>query len=1138
MKKIRLLAGACVTLFVLLFAQPVFAQDTFEMAGTTLVTYHGTESVVNVPEGVTAIGEKAFYQNTSITEVKLPETLTYISTSAFQGCTSLQTINFPVGMIEIQNAAFKNCTSLQSAQFPRGLSSLGAQSFYNCTGLVDVFAYEHLGAIGSECFRYCDNLTVHCPQSSFIGGYAELIGAGTETFNYEATGDFILDGSLLVSYLGSDTEVTLPESVTEIGAYAFAGNTDITTLNITSQLSRIQPYAFFGCENLISVTAQTGIQRLDAYAFSGCSHLTNIALSGSYTIVPQGAFQGCNALTEVTLPSNVTLLSDYAFAGCTALSALPQTGALAGIGNYAFSGCDGLTQVTLPDTVAWLGNAAFADCSYLTDFVFPTNLTDTGNKTLKNCVALESVLLPTGLRTVGTSVFEGCTSLFEVSLPDTVTTIGAKAFKSTKLTLLSFPDDLTTIGDQAFYGALNDISVFVPASVAYFGDDVFGACQDIIIQCYYQSDAFEYAASNGIDYELVGDADNPFLIDDGALIRYFGLDTEVTIPEEVTIIGENAFMNKTAMVSVNLPDGLIEIQKGAFENCRSLTSVFLPAGVTEVGSEAFANCTGLTELTVVGADTAFEADAFLGAADFMVNIYFGADAETYFLAKGYTVIYLEDDEPVENIVLNDYPSSVLGDEGVVISGQVLKHGQIAPNADYRIAYRLEGDAWWTYHSTDFQPCGDDGGFNETIRLPEEGRYTFLIEAKTSASTTAEIAEETQTTAVYFKAFPVSQIVSLSADKAALLAGEEIGLSFEIEYEKEAQPVQLCIEYSLDSETWSHTGSEWSEPIMLGGNSGTVLFATPSDLPEGEYTIRLSLRADGREAADVSAECTAWLYQVMPIKSVTFTEEPGTWVATSAGITLSAAAEGYAGYETNAQYCFYYAYNGGAFKKLRGWGSDATVVFKPRSEGAYVFKVEAKSGGRASVDAEYTTKTQMVYLGAVPASNLEVAVEKESFEYGEPIKVNIMLEEGRDEQTTLYQVQYAKAGSKRFYGLTEWEEYALEEGQVWLKTHVLIPPNRLDATYQIRVVVKTVGRKKADVYETKEVAVCVGEALGTVALMPMDNIVVMDGRGLMLQAEAQKSDGTQAYAEYRFSYRVSGTRGWKYISKKFAYSSES
>ena len=261
------------------------------------------------------------------------------------------------------------------------------------------------------------------------------------------------------------------------------------------------------------------------------------------------------------------------------------------------------------------------------------------------------------------------------------------------------------------------------------------------------------------------------------------------------------------------------------------------------------------------------------------------------------------------------------------------------------------------------------------------------------------------------------------------------------------------------------------------------------------------------------------------------------VSEGSGILIEANAESYEGYEISPQYCFYYSYNGGAYVKLRTWGDANSVLFKPTKEGEYVFKVQARNAGRTTTDAEWISDAHIVYLGGVPAKSLAIALDKAAYEYGEAIKLNIKIEEGRENQQTQYRVYYAKSGSTRYYSLTDWDTYHPINGQTSITTKVFIPANRLNMTYIIKVVVATVGRTGTDLTETTEADISVGEALGSVALTPLELPTVEDARGVTLSASALNQNGAAAHAEYRFAYRVSGTRGWKYIARNFGYNKE-
>ena len=524
------------------------------------------------------------------------------------------------------------------------------------------------------------------------------------------------------------------------------------------------------------------------------------------------------------------------------------------IGEQAFSGCVTLTVVSLPETVNWMGDDAFSGCTKISDFTFTSRLQTTSENILKGCTDLSHVSLPLNAEKIGAGTFDGCTKLTEIELPETLSVIGSHAFRNTKITDLNLPDNLAELGNQAFYGALANQTVRIPASISDFGADVFGECDGILIQCYYQSEAYAYAVNNGIEYELIGDSDNPFLIDNGVLVRYFGLDTEVVVPSEVTVIGENAFKNKAAMTLVVLPEHLTLIEAGAFANCRSLENIVLPDSVTEVGEGAFADCSGFSKLTVLGTETTFGSNVFLDTSNFTAYVLYGSSVDAYFSETDNTVVYLADDMPVEEIVLEALPDRTLGDNGVTISGCIYKHGQPAPNAKVRLAYQAVGDAWWTYASADFMACDEGGFFSTTLNIPEEQTIRFKVEAKTSQSDGFDINLLTQDIAVYHNAFPASALVMLMPEKKALLAGESLSLTFQTQDVMDELAIQTQIEYGQDGTTWQTTGDGWDDSVLFNGNSGQIVFSLPADIPEGDYYFRLNLRAEGRETTDTSAEC--------------------------------------------------------------------------------------------------------------------------------------------------------------------------------------------------------------------------------------------------------------------------------------------
>ena len=138
--------------------------------GKTLLAYAAgnTATSYTIPEGVTSIGEQAFYRCSSLTEITLPTTLTSIGDSAFYNCSKLTSITIPEGVTTIRNSTFDGCSSLTSVSLPSTLVSIGEYAFHNCTSLTSITIPEGVTAIGERAFRYCSNLTSITIQGSII----------------------------------------------------------------------------------------------------------------------------------------------------------------------------------------------------------------------------------------------------------------------------------------------------------------------------------------------------------------------------------------------------------------------------------------------------------------------------------------------------------------------------------------------------------------------------------------------------------------------------------------------------------------------------------------------------------------------------------------------------------------------------------------------------------------------------------------------------------------------------------------------------------------------------------------------------------------------------------------------------------
>ncbi len=116
------------------------------------------------------------------------------------------------------------------------------------------------------------------------------------------------------------TSVTIPESVTSIGEFAFWGCSSLPSIIIPESVTSIGNNAFWGCRSLTSITIPKSVTRIGSYAFYGCSSLTSITIPADVTRIEDGAFSGCCSLTSITIPAGVTRIGNNAFWGCHRLT--------------------------------------------------------------------------------------------------------------------------------------------------------------------------------------------------------------------------------------------------------------------------------------------------------------------------------------------------------------------------------------------------------------------------------------------------------------------------------------------------------------------------------------------------------------------------------------------------------------------------------------------------------------------------------------------------------------------------------------------------------------------------------------------------------------------------------------------------
>ena len=538
---------------------------TLEISGTGDMTYYSYNNrpwedsedlitTVNIGNGVTSIGDYAFYSFDKLAKVSIPYGVTKIGNDAFEICRELSEINLPSSLTVIGSYAFRCCSNIQSIIIPDGVVSIGRSAFSSCASLTSLTISNGVTNIGDSAFSSCTGLT----------------------------------------------SLTIPNSVTSIGSSAFESCTGLTSITISNGVTSIGDRAFYGCSNITNITIPDSVTELGSGAFVYCDNLATIDVvssnvnyssadgvlfdkdqtrliqypvgkkSTAYSVpngvasIEYGAFADCTTLTSIIIPDSVTSIGGSAFNDCKKLEEIKIPYRVTAIESYTFSGCSSLKTVDIPNSITRIGEVAFSDCAVLTNIVIPGNVVEIGRLAFKNCIKLSKIEMPTGVTAIEDGTFSGCSSLETVNIPEGVISIDSSAFEGcTNLAYISIPGSVTSIGYSAFERCTGLTNLTIPDSVTSIGSWAFKNCKSL---------------------------------------------ESVKIPEKITEIEYCTFSGCSSLKTVDISSSVVKIGGSAFEACESLTNFGVPSGVTNIDDTAFVGCSKLNSIEVSPENTTYSSE--------------------------------------------------------------------------------------------------------------------------------------------------------------------------------------------------------------------------------------------------------------------------------------------------------------------------------------------------------------------------------------------------------------------------------------------------------------------------------------------------------------------------------------------------
>lgn len=313
-------------------------KDAAELAKSGVATQIIPYTDVIVQGETTTICTLAF-ANTPVQKVQLPSTLTTIRYGAFQNCTALKQITLPKSMTFIEGGAFQNCSALSSILVPQNVTYLGASAFSGCTSLTSATLPEAITRISSGLFENCSSLTT-------VQASSALTSIGSRAF---------AETSALSSF-------TFPQTLTAVGAESFTGS-GIVNANLPQSVTYLGAGAFADCTKLVYAQVPAAIQAIRERTFRNCTELKNVSIPEGIRYIGAAAFQNDVSLQTVDFAQSLLTICDNAFEGSGVGEGLVLPSALRTIGSRAFAGCMRLTSLTIPADVRKMGSQAFADGS-------------------------------------------------------------------------------------------------------------------------------------------------------------------------------------------------------------------------------------------------------------------------------------------------------------------------------------------------------------------------------------------------------------------------------------------------------------------------------------------------------------------------------------------------------------------------------------------------------------------------------------------------------------------------------------------------------------------------------------------------------------------------------------------------------
>ena len=631
---------------------------------------------VVIPEGVTTIGDSAFSACDNLKEIYIPSTVARIGTRTFSLNIGLEKItvseNNPVfhsnGNCIIETATKTLLSGCNTSVIPTdgSVTAIGDWAFSGCKKLSSIVIPDCITSIGENPFVFCDNLST------------VIFGKEITTYYNRDLNCFISTNESKLIAICKNGVIPTDGSVTTIGARALS-YAPIPSINIPSAIAQIDAGAFSGSsfekvfflspdviiDDGADIPASTVIygdagSTAESYAqahgntfakvlYSGSIYtiewriyddrvmlLSGIGSTGNYNNSKRPWAEYEDSFSDVVVGEGITELGDKTF------NAYKKV----------------LKSITLPNTLEYIGASVFSDCTALTEIKLPnTSLTGIGNSAFGGCTGIKHFHIPATVKFTHynnseydkrnriSNSFSACLGI------ETITVDWMSTYYRTEDGILYNLDK----SEILFVYSLDGTTLTIPKTARNIQSSALDTCTELErFEC--EEGSVYYTAADGV---LYANASQGKML----VMAPKKLAGKLVVPDDVTIVRQNAFNSCTLLTEVQLPAALTKIDGATFRFCSSLAKINIPESVTYIGQRSFEGCSSLPEVLTIPKSVKYIGEYAFNGCTSLKFIYIEPDSVEIASAK---IVF-----PYNAILI--CPKNRINDKDEVVSSTAVEH---------------------------------------------------------------------------------------------------------------------------------------------------------------------------------------------------------------------------------------------------------------------------------------------------------------------------------------------------------------------------------------------------------------------------------------------------------------------------------